>query len=256
MMITTLGRAGLLSLVLLGVTMAVPPAFAAELTVVSGGPLRAALSEILPGYEAASKTTISVRYEAMGPLLAQLEAGSRESVVILSAEAMEVAARKGWIDAGSVAEIGRVGVGVGVKHGHRPLDITTPESFKAALLAAKSVIATDPTKGTSGMHFATVLSTLGIAEQMKPKLKLVDGGYGAEMVASGEIEMVVQPMTVIIPVEGVTFVGPLPGDLQKLSVYSGAVKKGADDVSAATALLAHLRSPAARAVFVRQGFEK
>ena len=230
-------------------------AIAAELRVLSGGPTKLVLGEILPAYEAALKLTIAVHYEPMGPLLAQLEAGARADVLILSAEAMVVARAKGWIDEATITEVGRVGVGVGVRAGAPLPDISTPAAFKAALLAANSVIATDPTKGTSGKQFADVLARLGIVEQVRPKLRLLDGGYGAERVAAGEAEIVVQPMTVIKSVKGVAFAGPLPGDLQKISLYSGAVTKSATDATAAKAFLAHLRSPAARIAFVTYGFE-
>ena len=229
---------------------------AGELRIVSGGPMESTFGEILPAYEAASKTRLIVRYQAMGPLLKELESGAAADVVVLSAEAMATARAKRFVDDASMTEIGRVGVGVGVKQGAPVPDISTSQAFKSALLAAKTVAATDPTKGTSGMHFAEVLARLGIAEQMKPKLRLVDGGTGAELVARGEAELVVQPITVIIPVKGVTFAGPLPGELQKISLYIGAVTKASKEAAAAKALLAHLQAPAARAAFVERGFEK
>ena len=225
------------------------------LKVVSGGPFKPTLSEVVPAYEVANSIRIDSRYEPMGPLLERLAAGEHEDVLILSAEAMLIAQGRGWVDAAGIVEIGRVGVGVGVRQGARVPDVSTPEAFKAALLAARSVVATDPAKGTSGMHFAAVLAKLGITEQMRPKLRLVDGGYGADSVAAGEIEMVVQPMTVVKSAPGVAFAGPLPDSLQKTSRYEGAVTTSTRDAASAMAFLAHLQTPAVRAALVRQGFE-
>jgi len=229
-------------------------ATAGELKVFSGGPMKGAVTELLPAYEAASKSKITMVYEPMGTLLKKLEAGEAADVVILSAEAMARAEKKGWIDAQSIAEVGRVGIGVGVKAGAPVPDISTPDAFRKALLAAKTVTATDPTKGTSGKHFAEVLVKLGIADQMQPKLRLIEGGFAAERVASGEVEMAVQQMTEVIPVKGVTYVGPLPADLQKITLYSGALSKTAKDAAAAKAFLAHLQTAAVRPAFIKRGF--
>ena len=250
---------GLLAYAVLGSASAVwggPIAKAADLVVLSGGPMKPAFAAIVPGFEATSKVSVDARYEAMTPLLALLAGGSPADVVIVSAEAMVTARSKGWIDEQTITEVGRVGVGVGVRQGAARPDISTAEAVKSTLLAAKSVAATDPTKGTSGTHFAEVLTRLGITDKMKPKLRLVDGGFGAELVLKGEVEMVVQPMTVIIPVVGVTFVGPLPGGLQKIAVYLGAATKTAKNAAAAKAFLDALTTPSARATFAKQGFEK
>src|SRR4029453_2333080 len=80
-----------------------------------------------------------------------------------------------------------------------------------------------PQGGTSGIHFASVLERLGIAEAMKPKTRLVVGGYPAELGAKGEIELVVHQISEIVPVKGVTLVGPLPKELQKATVYVAGV---------------------------------
>ena len=243
------------SVLMLSLTMGATMANAAEIKVLSGGPMHGTFDEIVPGYEASSKTKVAAKYSTMGPLLKMLEAGEAVDVVILSAEAMAEAKQKALVDAATIGEVARVGVGIGVKEGAPVPDISTPEAFKKALLAAKSVTATDPTKGTSGKHFAEVLVKLGIAEEMKPKLRLVDGGFAAERVATGEVEMVVQPVTEIKPVKGVTFVGPLPGDLQKVSGYSGAVTKSAMDPAAAKAFLAFLKTEPVRAAFTKKGFQ-
>ena len=103
-------------------------------------------------------------------------------------------------------------MGLAVRAGAPKPDISTPEAFKRALLAAKSIVYTDPALGSpSGVHFAKVLERLGIAEEMKAKSKLHDGtSFNAELVAKGEIEIAIQQISEILPVRGAELVGPLP----------------------------------------------
>ena len=145
-------------------------------------------------------------------------------------------------------------MGVAVKEGAPRPDIATTEAFKKALLAAKSVAFVDPTRGTSGRHFAAVMEKLGIAAEMKPKSKTLPGGFVAELVAKGEAELAVHQITEILPVKGVVLVGPLPPELQKVTIYQAAATTKARDADAARAFLANLRSAEVRALAARKGF--
>jgi molybdate transport system substrate-binding protein len=133
-------------------------------------------------------------------------------------------------------------------------DISTPEALKQTLLAAKSITYIDPAKGTSGKHFAEVLQRLGISEAVKAKTRLADAGYVVEPVARGEIELGIQQITEILPVQGVKLVGPLPEPLQKITVYSAALTPHARDADAVRGFLAYLRGAEARGIFTAKGF--
>ena len=95
-------------------------------------------------------------------------------------------------------------------------DISTPDALRQTLLNAKSITYMDPTKGTSGKHFASVLDQLGIADQMRAKTTLGDVGFVVEPVARGDLELGIQQITEILPVKGAKLVGPLPDALQKV----------------------------------------
>ena len=124
-------------------------------------------------------------------------------------------------------------------------------------LAAKSVAFTDPKAGgTSGIYFDGLLEKLGIADQVRPKAKLQPGGYVAELVAKGEAELAVHQISEIVPVKGVTLVGPLPAAIQLTTVYSGSVAAAPKDMAAALALMAFLSGPQAEAALKAQGMEK
>ena len=111
-------------------------------------------------------------------------------------------------------------------------------------------------RSPSGIHFAKVLERLGIADEMKAKSRLHDGtSFNAELVARGEVELAIQQISEIVPVQGVELLGPLPGDLQLTTVYAAAVGTAAKDQGAAKELVMFLTSPAAAAVIKRTGME-
>lgn len=147
-----------------------------------------------------------------------------------------------------------MGVGVAVKQGTALPDVSTPEALRQTLLRAKSITYMDPQKGTSGKHFATVLEQLGIAEQVKTKTTLGDVGYVLEPVARGDIELGVQQITEILPVNGAVLVGPLPASLQKITTYSVLLGAKAGDNKLAQDFNRFLQTPQAAQVFKRKGF--
>src|SRR5262249_9407006 len=128
--------------------------------------------------------------------------------------------------------------------------------FKQALLATKSLVYQDPSRGaTSGIHFAGVLQRLGIADAVKDKTVLWQGGYAAEALVSGKAELCVHQISEIIPVKGVVLVGPLPKELQKLTTYSGAVATKATSPEVARAFVAFLVRPAFRPKLAAAGLD-
>ena len=150
----------------------------------------------------------------------------------------------------------RVGIGVAVREGAPQPDISTPEAVKRTVLAAKSIAYMDPSKGgTSGIHFTKVLEDMGIAAVVKPKAVLVDTGFAAERVATGEAELVVHQISEILPVKGVTLVGPLPREIQKVTVYAAAVTTKSEVRDAAKSFIAYLTAPTARPKFAAVGLD-
>src|SRR5262249_24343876 len=113
-----------------------------------------------------------------------------------------------------------------------------------ALLSAKSLTYVDPAQGaTSGIHFAGVLQQLGIADAVKSKTTLVPGGYPAELVAKGDVEMVVHQISEIVPGKGGTLVGPLPKQLQKVTVSSAGIAVASAAKPEAQAFVTFLARP-------------
>lgn len=241
----------LIGAVLVGLSFA---ASSAEISIYSAGAVKAALSEVAQSYEKTTGHHVAVQYAPVGTLMRQLAEGAMPDAVVLSADTMTEAEGKGWVKPGTAFALGGVGVGVAVREGAVIPDISTPESFRQTLLAAKSITYIDPEKGTSGRHFAEVLRRLGIAEAMKAKTTLGDSGYVVEPVARGEIELGIQQITEILPVKGVKLVGPLPEPLQKTTVYSVAQMSKARDPEAVQRFMAYLHDAGSRRIFVGKGF--
>ena len=158
--------------------------------------------------------------------------------------------------ADSRSDIARTGIGVAVRDGTPPPDISTPDALKQTLLAARSIVYVDPAIGaTSGIHFAGVLQRLGIAEAVKDKTVLWPGGYAAEALLKGQAELCVHQISEILPVKGVTLVGPLPRELQKITTYSAALSSRATTPEVGRAFIAFVSRPSFKAKLAAAGLD-
>src|SRR6267143_4617703 len=210
---------------------------AAEIKVLSAGAVKAVIVNVGDAFEKETGHKLAASFATVGVTRQKLTAEPAD-VVIMTDVAIDEAIRQGSVVAGTRNDIARAGVGVGVKEGAPRPDISTPEAFKQTLLAAKSLVYVDPAQGaTSGIHFASVLQRLGIADAVKSKTILWPGGYAAEAVVNGQAEIVVHQISEILPVKGVTLVGPLPGDLQKVTIYSAGLAAKAATPEAARAFI-------------------
>ena len=228
---------------------------AAEIKVLSAGAVRAIVTELAQAFEKETGHKVSLAFGTVGVTRQRLAADPAD-VVIMSDVAIDESIKQDRIVSGSRTDIARTGMGVGVREGTPAPDISTSEAFKQALLAAKSITYVDPAQGaTSGIHLAGVLQQLGIADAMKAKTTLVPGGYPAELVAKGEVAMVVHQISEIVPVKGVTLVGPLPKDVQKVTVYSAGIATKATAPEVARAFVTFLTAPSVKPKFAAAGLD-
>jgi molybdate transport system substrate-binding protein len=166
------------------------------------------------------------------------------------------AAASGSVDPKSATTLARIVLGVSVRKGAPKPDISTPAAVKKTLLAAKSVVIVDPAQGTLGGEAMAALNKLGLAEQLKPKMKIVEGsGQAEDAVAKGEVELFIGPQVSDKLREGVELVGGLPHSVSTPVDAVGYVATKAKDQKAAKALLAYLRSPEAEAAYKAAGME-
>jgi molybdate transport system substrate-binding protein len=230
-------------------------AAAAEITVLSGGAVKSGFTDAAAAWEKKTGHRVKATFAPAGEMQKRLAAGERFDVVVMPAENLPALERDGVLVAGSSRPIASVAIGVAVRNGASLPDISSNEGVKRMLVDAKSLTYMDPTRGTSGKHVdEVVLPKLGVRDEVRAKAKLGEGGMIAEKVASGEVEIAIHQMTEILPVAGVTLVGPLPPDLQKVTVYTGALTRSAPPGEEASALLAYLASAEARPLFLARGY--
>ncbi|TMQ27827.1 MAG: ABC transporter substrate-binding protein [Candidatus Rokuibacteriota bacterium] len=240
------GRVGL-TLAALSVSAVVE---AAEIRVLSTVGVQPATPEIIAQFEGATGHRIAVTYGLAAVLKTKFLEGEPADVLILTSPIVDDLVQQGKVAPGSKVDIGRSGVGVGVKAGAPKPDISTPEALKNAVLAAKSIGYSKA--GASGVVFARVLERLGIAEQVKAKYRDT-GTRAGEMLASGEIELGAAQIPELMAVPGVEVVGPLPADLQTITIFSVALATEAREAEAAKAFIQFLSGPRAAPVYKAKG---
>jgi len=229
------------------------PVQAAELKVLSGNGARAAVLELAARFDRASGHRTSVEFAVNPQTRAKIEAGQPFDVAILNPPVLDALIKQGRIAAGTRAVLGRAGIGVGIREGASKPDISTVDAFKRVLLSSKSVAY--PGEGASGKYFVSVVERLGIAAEMKPKMRPMPAEYNVEMVASGEAEMVVVVASRISGVRGVQLVGGIPQELQTWIGFTAGVGSAAREPQAARAMLRFFTAPDAAPVLKAAGVE-
>ena len=144
-------------------------------------------------------------------------------------------------------------LGIGVRKGAPKPEVGTPDAFKRALIAARTV---GLSTGPSGVYLEKLFERLGVADAVKAKTKLIpSGGTVSTLLANGEAEIGFQQISEIAHADGVDYVGPLPSELQLISVFTAGVHASAAHPSEAQALVKFLTTPSAVAVMKKHGLE-
>ena len=225
---------------------------AAEITVVaSGGPLPDVLGTLMPMFESATGNKVKISFKGEPAIAADLKQGAAD-LVITNTEVVDELATGGDVVGNGKTLLMISKVGVAVKAGATKPDISTPEKFKAALMAAKTV---GYSQGASGRHIVTVLQKLGVTDAVNAKAVIAEGRPVGAAIASGEAEIGMQQVAELRPVPGIDVIGELPADLQKQIPYSAGIATKAKDAATARALVTFLRSEAALDVLKRKGMD-
>lgn len=246
----------LVSSVLAGMLLAAasPQAFAQEaITLVAPGGDRAAMEALVPGFEKSSGKKVNATFGSGLGTKKQVADGVPFDVFVVQPPYPEVLA-SGNVVAKSAVTLASVAVGVVVKKGAAHPDISTPAAVKAMLLAARSITYPNPAGGAAaGVSFERTLAMLGIADQVRAKVKRAQGGAGAmQLVAKGEIEVGLTFMSEMQE-PGIDILGPLPRAISTPTVLVGFVSAHARDPAAAQSLLNYLSSPSAAAIYKAEG---
>lgn len=212
--------------------------------------MRGVMDELLPQFERATGNKVSTSWVGSVQMMSRLKGGEAVDLVILSAAALDE-----MITAGIIADrqdIAKSGVAAAVRAGAPKPDISSGEALKRAVLAAKSVAYST---GPSGIYLIELFQRMGIADQIRSKVKQVQGEPAGAAVARGEAELGFQQMSELLPVPGIDIVGPLSADVQKITVFSAGVHRKAQAADAARALVKFFKAPAAAPVIRAKGME-
>ena len=231
-------------------------ACAAEINAFISTAIKSVTDEVLPPFERSSGYTIHGLYSPPGALLKHFEAGEPADVFLTGADAIDQLIAQGKVVPGRV-DLATTGIGICVKEGAPHPDVSTPDAFKRALLAATTVAYVAPAGGSvTGPHIEAMFKKLGIAEQMAAKTKYAAGGPNGRvsvLVSSGEAEIGLQQVSELLTNPGVDVIGMLPGDLQQITTYSAGIAADAKEPVAGRALIGFLASPTALAVYKTKG---
>jgi molybdate transport system substrate-binding protein len=226
-----------------------------EVTLIAPGGIRAAVEQLIPGFEHKTGRKVKATFGSGLGTKKQVASGEAFDVPIVQPPFPEVLS-SGNVVASSATPLASVAVGVAVRKGATKPDISTPEAVKRMLLAAKSISYPDPKGGAAaGVSFDETLRKLGIADQVEPKLKRAQGGAGAmAMAAKGEAEI---GLTFVSEMEdpGIDIVGALPREISQPTTLVGFVSTHAKDPAGAKALLEYLSSAEAAPVYKKLHME-
>jgi molybdate transport system substrate-binding protein len=228
---------------------------AAQLVLFSANGVKTVVGDLVPQFEKASGNSVSVVLGEAGELRRRILEGEACDVAFLPSAVLAELVTQGKMAPGSAVDVARTDVGIAVSSAAPRPDTSSADALRRLMLAARTIVITDPASGgVSGVHIADVLRRLGIADDVKAKLKLTRGVLNAELVARGEADLAIQLAHEIRAVPGVEFVA-LPAEFQRGITFSVGVVAGTRDGDSAKALADLLSGPAAAAAVKAKGME-
>ena len=221
-----------------------------DIKVMLSAAFKEAYLELVPEFERATGHKVTSLWVPSVQMMNRLKGGEAVDLVILSAAALEDLRQAGIVTERN--DVAKSGIGVAVKAGAPRPDISSGEAVKRAVLAAKSVVYST---GPSGIYLIGLFQRMGIAEKIQGKIRQVQGEPAGGVVARGEAELGFQQMSELLPVPGIDVIGPLPPDIQQITVFSAGLHASARAPDAARALVKFLKAPAAAPVIREKGME-
>jgi molybdate transport system substrate-binding protein len=226
---------------------------AAEITVVSSTAMTEFLEAAIPLFEQKTGNKVKANFLSSAILPGKVKDGVQADLVVTTPPIYDDLVKAGKLVPGSRADFIKSSAGVAVRAGAPKPDVSTPEAFKAALLAAKSV---GISKGPSGQYMVTLLDRLGIADAIKPKAVFTEPGERVGLIiANGKAEIGVQQITELLASPGINYIGPLPPALQTTIVYTSAASSNAKEKDAAAAFAKFLNSEAVLPIAKKMGLD-
>jgi molybdate transport system substrate-binding protein len=223
-----------------------------KIKVMLSAAFKPAYLELVPQFEKATGHHVISLWVPSVQIMSRLIGGEKVDLVILSAAAIEALVSQGIVRSADRVDLATSGIGLAVRAGAPQPDISSGEALRRAVLAASSIVYST---GPSGVYLAGLFERMGIAAEIERKVKQVQGEPAGAVVARGDAEIGFQQMSELLPVAGIDVVGPLPPDVQEITMFSAGVHAQADEPHAARALVDFFTAPAAAVVIERSGMQ-
>jgi len=234
------------------------PSPPSDIHVMTSGGFTAAYNDLRPIFEKRSGRMVKTAYGAsMGnaddSIPSRLARGEPADVVILARPALDALVEQGKVISGSQVDLVRSGIGLAVKKGAPKPDISSLEAFKRTLIAAPSIAYS---ASASGTYYETeLLKVLGIEAQVKPKSKRILSERVGTVIARGDAALGLQQVSELLPIEGIDYIGPLPPEVQRITVFAAGVATSSKQPNAARELIRYLNSREAAPAIAKTGLE-
>jgi len=215
--------------------------------------VKAVTAELIPQVERTIGLLVDVDYASTNMLMDKIAGGETGDLAVLSAEAIDSLIAKGVVQKDDRTDLAKSSIGVAVRRGAVAPEIGRVDALKATLVSAKSVMYSKT--GISGVYMPRMFEKLGIATLIAPKARNPSYGTVGEALARGEAEIALQQISELLPVQGINVVGPLPAEVQLVTVFSAGIFSSASEPRAARMLVAELTSNAARSLYTAKGLD-
>ena len=234
-------------LVALGVS-----AQAAELTILVNQGAVSGVRDLAAGFEKATGNKVVVDFVGIPAQNEKIKTDAPGDVLVNFLPGFDALVKEGKVVAGTVTEFARAGNGVAVKEGAPKPDISTSAGFKQAMLNAKSI---GHSGAGTGPYNTRMFQKMGIYDQIKDKIKIIEGRTVAQAVAAGDVEIGMQQTNVIQPVAGTQYLGPLPADLIEYGHFGAGLRNVSKQPDLAKQLIKFMADPANDALIKKSGME-
>ena len=226
---------------------------AAQITLLSSNGVREAVNELIPQFEKATGHRVQVIWDGTLNIKKRIGSGEVADLVVMPAEDVDALIASGGLTPGSRVDLAKSIIGVAVRSGIAKPDVSTSEKLKSVLLAAKTIVISS---GPSGVYLLELLEKQGILGTLRPRIKQLPSGQSVgEALARSEGDLGFQQVSELLHVSGITYVGPLPAEIQKVTIFSGGIPKTAKNVAVAREFLTFLKNPRNAATLKKAGLE-
>jgi molybdate transport system substrate-binding protein len=215
-----------------------------SLKILSGGAAQGLVTAVAPAFKAETGFDLDGSFGAVGAMRTRVQAGEEADIVILTAALIRELGEGGLVRDDSARDLGTVETAIAIRSGDAPpASLADAAGLAAALKGADAVYLPDPEQATAGIHFAKVLRSLELWEELSGRLRPFANGATAmrELAASDAGRPIgCTQATEILITPGVTLTAPLPPGLDLRTVYTAAVGSRAARPDAARRFLAML----------------